>query len=151
MTLEELYKTKPLIIRRIFPYVHCYETAEDIVQDAFLKAFSTISTFNPHKSSLKTWFNKVLFSSVWDWKRREKRQVPSCDISGLADFDDITEMSDSTLDDLMEEISNSLHRKVLFCLYEAGYNYSETAYICDVSEANVRKIVQRFRGKLNDT
>ncbi len=61
------------------------QLAEDIVQDAFLKLWTSSQTFNPDKASFTTWFHRLIVNRCIDEKRRKKpAELP--DEYDLSDF-----------------------------------------------------------------
>lgn len=144
MTLEELYKDRGVLARRIRPYVHNDDALEDIIQEAFLKAFTRLDTYDKERASIKTWFNKILFSCVWDYKRSQKKEV-CLDIDDLCPEDEPFYTQSEEVSSFLKKVKNDKHWKVLFCYFVLGLTDKESGYVTGTSEGNVRKIVQRFR------
>lgn len=142
MTLEELYRTHyKHFIYKIYPYLHSYDIAEEVVQDAFIKAFTKFDTYDPEKGQIKNWFHSLLFSVLWGHKRAMKKTICSNNPEGLEHIIDINR--DSLL--LFDNIENLFHKKILTTYFVLGYTYGETAEVCNVGKHNVKKIVQRFK------
>lgn len=68
--LVERYKEKAYHIA--FDFARDRETAKDLSQDAFLKAFTSIKNFDG-RSAFYTWFYRILVNVCLDFKRRQKR------------------------------------------------------------------------------
>lgn len=146
MTLTELYvKNKVRYVRKIYPYLHNQEACEDVVQEAFVKALDKFHTFDCKKSGLATWFNKVLFSVLWNYKRSLKQIPPAIDILDVLDAEDFAYYEDTELSDILSSVKNKGHQKVLVAHFILGYDYKEVASHLSLTQDNVRKIVQRFR------
>lgn len=141
MTLEELFKDREIFVKRVMPYVKCYDVAEDVVQNAFIKAFIYKDKYDETRASLKTWFNKILYSCVWDAKKKPK--IKTVDIDEFDDKGYVEEYDN--LETFVENITNPFHRKVLTCFHIYGYSPLEISLLLDTSESNVRKIIERFR------
>jgi RNA polymerase sigma-70 factor (ECF subfamily) len=48
---------------------------QDVTQDAFLKAFRSIGSYDPSKASIQTWVSKIVYSCVCDyWNDRAKHE-----------------------------------------------------------------------------
>ncbi len=146
MTLEELYRNnKDRYIRKVYPYLYNVDVCEDIVQSAFSKALSRFETYKPEKGKLQTWFNSVLFSVLWDYKRSLRRTPHMLDIIDFLESEDLAYYEDTSLKDILKEVSNKQHQKMLVANLVLGYSYKETSEHLGVTQDNVRKVVQRFR------
>lgn len=152
MTLEQLYKdNRKKFIQKLLPYTKNYAVAEDLVQEAFIKAINRQHQFDPKRGSLKGWFVKVLFSGLWDYMRVEKRKPFTFNLDTLLETDLFSYEEVPELEDKIEDIKNPRHRKIIYLYMVLGYSYLETAEQCVTTQVNIRKIVQRFRGIQNDT
>ncbi|HEX2386465.1 MAG TPA: sigma-70 family RNA polymerase sigma factor [Candidatus Binatia bacterium] len=61
--------------RLAYRYVQNRETAEDIVQDAFLKLWEEPSRWQPQRQSrFTTWFYKVVVNLCLDWQKKKRPQ-----------------------------------------------------------------------------
>jgi len=150
VTLLELYtQQRRSMVFKVYPYVHNYEVAEDLVQDAFTRAFSIISQYDERRGSIKGWFVKILFSCLWNYKRQQKKQVITYHIDSVSENDLLSYEEEPDIREYLMSVSNPKHRKALVASILLGHTYSEAASIAELSEANVRKVVQRFREKEN--
>ena len=146
MTLEHLYKTgRKGYIYKINYYLHNYTIAEDLVQDAFVKAYAKVDQYDPAKGPLKSWFNSILFSVMWNYKRSIKRQPFTVDVMDYLDSEDFAYYEDQSLTKVLDNVKNMSHRRVLVLHLVLGYSLLETADISKEQQGNVRKIVQRYR------
>lgn len=148
MTLESLYNThRKTFIFKLYPYVHNYEIAEDLVQEAFLRALSNLSQYDEKKGALKGWFTKILFSCLWNYKRQNKKQPITYDIDSVSEEELMSYAEGEGVREYLQSIANPKHRKALISHLLLGHTYSETAAVASLEEANVRKILSRFREK----
>ncbi|HEX9145873.1 MAG TPA: sigma-70 family RNA polymerase sigma factor [Candidatus Binatia bacterium] len=61
--------------RLAYRYVQHRETAEDIVQDAFLKLWEEPSRWQPERQSkFTTWFYKIVVNLCLDWRKKKRPQ-----------------------------------------------------------------------------
>ncbi|HRK57807.1 MAG TPA: RNA polymerase sigma factor [Burkholderiaceae bacterium] len=67
--------------------------AQDVVQEAYLRAFTRLASFRA-QSSLKTWLVRIAINVALDWTRREGRQVALDAAASFSDasFDQESEM-----------------------------------------------------------
>lgn len=146
MTLTELYAGhKRSLTSKLYPYTHNLDTAEDLVQDAFVRALVCFDQYDASKSSLKTWFTKIMFSCLWN-KLREIRKTPTTfDISDVVESEFLAYEDTPSLAPYIDAVKNSTHKAVLAGYFIFGYTPNEVAKLLGVERANVRKIVQRFQ------
>jgi len=151
MTIEALYiRSKRKFIYKILPIVKNWELAEDLVQDAMIKALEKYPLYDPKRSKEETWFNCILFSTVWNWKRKEKRQV-ELDAKPIEEFEDlfIAATDDSSFADLdMGGVKNHLHKLLLELHLKNGYSARELSTLFGLELSNTRKILQRYKAVL---
>jgi len=57
----------------VYMRVQCREVAEDIVQEAFMKAWKSKDTFNAQKASLKTWLFQIAINCTYDHFRKHRK------------------------------------------------------------------------------
>lgn len=156
--IEKLYKQYyddyVRIMRRILKGDQ--EAAEDIVQDAFVKAIRNQDLFNPKKGTVRTWFNSIMFNSMRDYKRRAK-EVDCKPHDNVSSSDLITDLSikereglDGLIQNEIDKMKNEKHRKVLHLFFIKGYRIKQISDCISVSETNVTTIVTRFRKLLDD-
>ena len=69
---DEFLKIQPLLKSFLYRIVGERETAEDLAQEAFLKAAANLSSFE-HKSSLKTWIFTIAKNLAFDDLKARKR------------------------------------------------------------------------------
>ena len=71
--------------RLAYRYVQNRETAEDIVQDAFLRLWENPASWRPDRSSkFTTWFYRIVVNLCLDWQKK-KRPVPLNEAMPLVD------------------------------------------------------------------
>ena len=71
--------------RLAYRYVQNRETAEDVVQDAFLKLWENPAIWRPERSSkFTTWFYRIVVNLCLDWQKK-KRPMPLDEAVPVAD------------------------------------------------------------------
>src|SRR5262245_60475649 len=71
--------------RLAYRYVQNRETAEDVVQDAFLKLWENPAIWRPERSSkFTTWFYRIVVNLCLDWQKK-KRPMPLDEAIPVAD------------------------------------------------------------------
>lgn len=130
--------------------------AEDIMQEAFIKAFSKINTFQG-KSTFGAWLKKITVNmSINAFNKHSKHQ----NVSFEDHFKHETEQDEGI--GLREEEANSQVKKVLKAMNSLkesyrviltlhlieGYDYEEICEILDLSSANCRTSISRAKESL---
>ncbi|HNO90934.1 MAG TPA: sigma-70 family RNA polymerase sigma factor, partial [bacterium] len=69
---------RPQIFGLMYRMVHKSEEAEDLVQEAFMKAFTSLSNFN-YEYAFSTWLYKIATNNCIDHLRKKKLQTYSID------------------------------------------------------------------------
>ncbi len=139
--------------------------AEDIVQEAFLKAFKGLESFEG-RSSIESWLHRITVNVALSKLRQMKRlaeqsideHLPEFDQfdcrvelpwSRLASVDEIVESGDTLnrINDAIDELPDA-YRIVLQLRDIEEYDTSEVATLLDISEGNVKVRLHRARAAL---
>lgn len=121
--------------------------AEDVVQEAFLRAWKFFSLYDSERASLAAWFNGILFNSLRDYQR-EMRGVKLVSTSDVSAEDLIIPEQRSTKDiePLIEKVHNEDHKEVLYLFYVLGYTSREISQVVPkMTQTNVTTIATRFK------
>lgn len=127
------------------------EKAEDVMQDAFLKIWKSIKSYDPAKGRLFTWMLNIARNSAIDAVRSEGRKPGMDDISENLDRTEINasyQPSTSTID--LKALVDKLRpeRKVLVdMVYFQGYTQEEVSKKLDIPLGTVKS---RIRTALQD-
>jgi RNA polymerase sigma-70 factor (ECF subfamily) len=154
-TLVERYEDRlRTLARRLVGDVH---RAEDVVQDAFLKAYVKLPSFHG-KSSFYTWLYRITVNAAADLRQREsRRRAASLDVEpigralsgagpGPADRAVTAEHRDIVRREI-EKLSPKL--KTILKLRELeGLSYEELAQTLAISKGTVESRLFRAREKL---
>ncbi len=146
---SELYKTH---VTRLYRFMkqcgsrYSNDEIEDIVQRAFVKAFTKIDTFE-HTSSFSTWLFRIAMNEL----RSDMRRVSLVTLEAIAD--EIYDYEDEHADEFvwnmaMKEMLNELSdiKKSVFILYEVeGYSHAEIGKILGMEESSSRSLLTRTK------
>ena len=148
--LEEVYQRYS---RELFLYLYTLlrdtSTAEDVLQETFLKAFLSLDKTHPN---FRAWLYKVGKNECLNYLKRQKKIVPEADLEPFYE-------SSCPLDDILKKEQNRmllealiklpiLSREVLVMQYFFEMPQREIAEILDLSPGNVRIIVHRAKKEL---
>lgn len=125
-------------------YVPDRETAKEIVNDTFVKAFHKLSTFrgegDDRRAVLEAWLVRITVNTAIDRLRSQRSLPETVSIDGLEDhpaveMDDTLQVSDIL--HILEQLPD-LHRFV-FNLYELeGYSHEEIGKILEIPTSSSR-------------
>jgi len=154
---EALYKgfygyVKGVVIR----YVSDFHTAEELVNDSFIKIFGNLGTFNALEKSgdigipFKAWIAKITSRTSIDYLRKKKIDFgreeiadyhikPENGITGSTDVKDILK--------LLNELPQT--QKAIFNLYEIeGFTHHEISAMLAIPENVSRSYLSRAKSRL---
>jgi RNA polymerase sigma-70 factor (ECF subfamily) len=119
--------------------------AEELTQEAFIKAWKGLSQFG-FKSSLKTWIFQVAINVGRDWLRSHK-------VRSLHQFEVVKEFSASSetlaVQEALLEIEDET-RELLVLFYYEGMKLDEMSEILKIPEGTVKSRLHSARSKLKE-
>ena len=132
------------------------DTAEDVVQEAFLNAIKYYHNFNSERGPLKAWFNMILRNTFYDrYNAVVLAQEDSLDrAENLSDIFECRGGGPSpeelgVIKTYLDLIENPKHKKIAEMYYLAGYTSIEIAQVeKSLTQTNVTTIIKRVRQKL---
>lgn len=156
-------KYKDAIANLIYRMLNKHQDVEDLVQEAFIKAFNALHTFND-EFAFSTWLYKIATNNCIDYLRKRKLQTFSIDkpLHG-SDGDYQYEIPDSTylpdqpiLDSQQSvTISNAIERlpekykRVIVMRHVQEKSYEDIAIELDLPLGTVKAHIFRAREMLN--
>ena len=149
MRLYDMYCDAMFII--VKRYVKDSFTAEDVMQDAFIKVFKNIQTFKG-EVTIGAWIKKIMINQCLDYLKKKRIELVSIEEKELnvADEDDWTVKEEVNVQTITMAI-NSLPEKykVVLNLYLLeGYDHQEIAQVLNITEVNSRSQLMRGKNKL---
>ncbi|MEM8822954.1 MAG: RNA polymerase sigma factor [Pseudomonadota bacterium] len=124
--------------------------ADDMVQDAVVKAWANIDSFKPG-TNMRAWLFTILRNTYYSHHRKRRREVEDAEgelTAGLAqkpDHDGRLQMRDfnEAFDQLADE-----QREALTLVGAGGFSYEEAAETCGVAVGTIKSRVNRGRARL---
>lgn len=126
------------------------DRADDLVQEALMKAWANLGSFR-EGTNLKAWLFTILRNAFYSDYRKAKREVQDVDGKysgnlaehpgqiGHLDFEDFRRALDQLPSD---------QREALILVGASGFSYEEAAEICNCAIGTVKSRVNRARNKL---
>ncbi|HLF30698.1 MAG TPA: RNA polymerase sigma factor RpoE [Xanthomonadales bacterium] len=152
------------IISLVTRYVHDHAEAQDVAQEAFIKAYRAIGNFRGD-SAFYTWLYRIAINTAKNWLVAQKRRPPASDIDAVdAEQYDI----DSRLKDkgtpenelLREEIKETVYstieqlpedlRTAIVLREMEGMSYEEIAATMECPIGTVRSRIFRAREAIDE-
>jgi RNA polymerase sigma-70 factor, ECF subfamily len=142
--------------RIAFDFTHDVETAKDLSQDAFLRAFTRIKQFDG-RSSFYTWFYRLVVNICLDhlrrkgrviWERLEKddedgRELPElADGAATPDAHAIAGETKRRVDSTLREMPNK-QRTAFLLRNHQGLSIQDIAKVMKTTEGTVRVYLHR--------
>lgn len=134
------------------------EDAEEVTQDAFLKAYNSIKKFN-HKSKFSTWLYKIVYNTAISKIRKNKknsvtRQLTDENIENLNSEninDALIKLDEENQKKIINLAINKLseNEKLIITLYYLSEkSIIEITEITNFSSSNIKVILHRARKKM---
>ena len=128
------------------------DDAEDVMQEAFLKAFSRLKTYRG-EVSLGAWLKKIVIHKALDFIRLRRYHIP------LEEVGEIEERPDEQLEETDIKFNSEFIKQTIYSLPEGyrivlslvlfeGYDHEEIAGILGISNSTSRTQYHRAKKKL---
>jgi len=125
-------------------------SADDLVQDAIVKAWQNMDKFKPG-TNLRAWLFTILRNLFYSSRRKSKREVQDSDgammatLSEKPDHDGRLAMAD--FETAFAQL-NDEQREALILVGASGFSYEEAADMCGVAMGTIKSRVNRGRARL---
>jgi len=131
-------------------YLSDREDALEVVNDAFIKVFGSINTFNS-ENTFKPWLRRIVVNTAIERQRKNLRYLEQADLEEADYIDSPAQaLENMGLEDLRRMINElpEIHRMV-FNLYEVdGYNHEEIGSMLSIPVSSSRVYLSRAKEKL---
>jgi len=141
--------------RLAYRYVQNKETAEDIVQDAFLRLWENPANWQPERNSkFTTWFYRIVVNLCLDWQKK-KRPVALDDTMPLADDRETADEAMIRIQErrlLEKEIAvlPERQRTALNLCFDEGLSNQEAAEVMGVNLKALQSLIMRAKTTLKE-
>jgi len=124
------------------------ENAKDILQEAFIKIFRNIGSFDS-TGSLKSWMKKIITNTAIDHYRKNNKETQLIPIENIVDPCSNEESIASILNtkDIFSQVNRLPHgARMIFNLYAIeGYSHKEIADLLHISEGTSKSQINRAK------
>jgi len=150
--VEVVRRYQQPLFRYAFTLVHDSDIAQDIVQEALIKAYTNLRSFNT-KKKFSSWIYRITHNQAMDHFRSQRKLVsfellPEL-VSSLVSKSDVEVTLDETL--LREKIDHVIdqlpvqYRSVVALYYLEGKKYAEIGEVMKVPEGTVATWLRRSK------
>lgn len=146
-----LYKHfSPVMFGICLRYATDYHTAEDILQEGFVKVFNNLTKFRG-EGSFEGWMKRIFVNTSIEYYRKAINQMRMVDIAIVPDpsFDNkiISTLAKEDLLKLIQKLPSGY--RAIFNLYIIeGYSHKEIAEMLSISEGTSKSQLARARATL---
>jgi len=139
--------------------IHCEhivkdrDEAEDIAQEAFVKAYLTLESFDPTQARFSTWLYRIATNLAIDYLRKWKRSVIVEDIEAIAEVTMPTHIADEERKALRKAVTELVppeYRKAIEAYYWDGKSYQQVADELGVPLNTARTWLRRAKLQLKE-
>jgi RNA polymerase sigma-70 factor (ECF subfamily) len=125
------------------------EQADDLVNDAVVRALSAAEQFQPG-TNFKAWMFTILRNLFYNEGRKNRPVVPLDDAEAMVQSVPATQQGALEFCDFRRafwQLSDD-HREVLILVGASGLSYEEAAAVCDCAVGTIKSRVSRARSEL---
>ncbi len=129
------------------------DDAEDVMQEAFIKAFDKLHSYKA-KASFGAWLKRIVVNEALSWLRQRKNMTCIDRIDTVIESEPDIDIDENKVKiELVLDAINRLrdnYRVAVNLYFIEGYDYEEMMQILNLSYANVRTLVSRAKQKLKE-
>jgi RNA polymerase sigma-70 factor (ECF subfamily) len=146
----ELEKRRELLYRLAYSWCHNPALADDLVQDAMVKALKNARQLK-NTAAIKGWLSKILANCWYDYLRSTRKTV---DLDNLPYEETSSEGDEHEQQDIVSRVRAMIatlpvgQRQVITLVDLAGFSYIEIAEILDIPVGTVMSRISRARNAL---
>jgi len=134
-------------------FVKDADVAQDVMQEAFIKAFKKIDTYNG-SASFGSWLKKIVINQSLDWLKKQKLDIVAIDKEVISIVDEgnwevENEIGLEVIYRCIEQLPQKCKNVVKLYLLE-GYDHQEVAQILQISEGSSRSQLSRGKNRLKE-
>ena len=151
---RELYNTySPKMLAVCFRYAHSREDAEDMLQEAFIKVFTQLRTFE-NRGSFEGWIRRIVVHTCINTLKKNKKFNERVDLIHAASISIREETVPAVVQ--VKQIVDCIrslpigYRTVLNLYAIEGYSHREIAQLLDIEESTSRSQFTRAKGMLEE-
>lgn len=141
------HRYSPKMFSVCLRYAKDYHSAEDVLQEGFIKVFRYIAKFR-HEGSFEGWMRRIFINTSIEFLRKSVSMYPIIDSEDKPiDILDESHFDDLDHQDLMQMVQSlSPGYRTIFNLYVVeGYSHKEIAKMLEINEGTSKSQLARAR------
>ena len=151
MQLYDLYCKA--MFNTAYNFIKDDDIAQDVMQEAFIKAFKKIGTYTG-QASFGSWLKRIVINQSLDWLKKQKLDTVELkeEVAFLPNDEPLevdTNISMAVIYKCIEALPHKCKNVVKLYLLE-GYDHQEVAQILEISEVASRSQLSRGKSKLKE-
>ncbi|MHA3978404.1 RNA polymerase sigma factor [Halovulum sp. GXIMD14794] len=147
---EELVEHLPAMRAFALSLTRNRAAADDLVQDAVVKAWQNIEKFEPG-TNLRAWLFTILRNLFYSARRKSKREVQDSDGAMVATLSEKPEhdgrLALADFERAFAQLTDE-QREALVLVGASGFSYEEAAEMCGCAMGTIKSRVNRGRARL---
>ena len=152
-------KHKNLVFSIAIKILNNREDAEEIAQDTFLKAYTSLKSFE-NKSKFSTWLYRIAYNGAISKKRKKKMDAVEIDDHIMFNYstDEISsnvyQIQESEQIQLIDRALNNLPEDdnlLITLFYKSEHSIEDISYITGLTQSNVKVKLHRIRKRLYES
>ncbi len=137
--------------------IHCEslvndrDDAEDIAQEAFIKAYNNLSKFDNTQSRFSTWLYKIATNLAIDHLRKQKRQIQVEDVEALAQTTEpafIKNEECAAVRQAVSKLTPPEYKEVIEAYFWHGLSYEQIAAKMNKPTSTIGTYIRRAKLQL---
>lgn len=142
-------QTSERVYRLLVRMTRSSETAADLAQETYLKAFSAIATFD-ERSAVHTWLYRIAVNEALQWLRRRKPATLDPEVAAACPDPRNNGHETATRLDLEAAMAalDPIDRAILLLRYQEGLDYRAIADVADIAMGTVASRLNRARDRI---
>ena len=151
-------KHKHMVFTVALRIVRNREDAEEIAQDAFIKAFQSLETFK-QESKFSTWLYKIAYNAAISKTRKKKLETAPIEVNVVENytldeiFENLERLESNEQKTIISRLFESLNpdeSTLITLYYYENVQTEEIAEITGLSQSNVKVKLHRIRQKMHN-
>jgi RNA polymerase sigma-70 factor (ECF subfamily) len=138
----------PRIYRLLRHLTGAVETAEDLTQQTFLKAWQALATFRG-EASLRTWLHRIAYHEYTHWLRSRRVNAPLDEAYEAPDLHAAQQLEAVLVHRALADLSPD-HRETFVLYHIQGLTVSEVAAVLNVPNGTVKSRLFHARHQLRE-
>lgn len=141
------------LLRRLNYGAGSPEAAEDVLQEAFVRALIYWDTFDPENKELGAWFSTILKNALRDFKRDEWLFGMGEEFDEeLYDPQEMTLKEDELIRKIYELVDGKIepHQEILLLYFDKHYSPKDIANMTPYKVKTIKQVIWRFKTEVQE-